>query len=228
MTDWRAVQQRLKMLGFDPGPIDGIRGPKTDAAIVAFKKSIGFRARPYFGPLTEAALWQGADHDLIDQTALPWLDIARGVMGLHERRDTARLRQWFDRSVSWIDPREIPWCGAFVATCLRQWRPDVKIPENPLGARNWQSFGMATGPQLGAILVFWRGSRSGWKGHVGFYWGEDDTHYHVLGGNQSNAVTITRVSRHRLLGARWPAGYGQPKKIVRLSPSGAPVTTNEA
>ena len=56
MTDWRAVQQRLRALGFDSGPIDGIRGPKTDAAITAFKKSIGFRARPYFGPLTEQAL----------------------------------------------------------------------------------------------------------------------------------------------------------------------------
>lgn len=224
--DWRRVQSRLAELGFAPGPIDGIRGPKTDAAIVAFKKSIGFRPRPYFGPLTEQALFSGGGQ--VARTGLPWLDAARSVMDLHEQRNTARLRQWFDRSIAWIDPREIPWCGAFVATCYRQWDSSITLPENPLGARNWNGFGIATGPQLGACLVFWRGSPSGWKGHVGFYWGEDDEYFHVLGGNQSNAVTITRIDKGRLLGARWPAGHPQPRKIIHLSPSGVPVTTNEA
>lgn len=224
--DWRRVQSRLAELGFDPGPIDGLRGPKTDAALVAFKKSIGFRARPYFGPLTEKALFAGGG--AVAHTGLPWLDVARSVMDLHEQRDTARLRQWFDRSVSWIDPREVPWCGAFVATCFRQWSPRINLPENPLGARNWLNFGAQTGPQLGACLVFWRGSPAGWKGHVGFYWGEDADCFHVLGGNQSNAVTITRVSKDRLLGARWPLHHPQLRKIIHLTPSGVPLTTNEA
>lgn len=233
MTDWRKVQQRLDALGFDPGPIDGIRGPKTDAAIVKFKKSIGFRARPYFGPLTKEALFErGTDEaELVPASQagdIPWLDIARSVMDLHEHRDTSRLRDWFDRSVAWIDPREIPWCGAFVATCYRQWRPDIALPDNPLGARNWRKFGVEVRPQLGACLVFWRGSRAGWKGHVGLYYGEDDTHFHVLGGNQANAVTVTRVARRRLLGARWPRGSTAPGKIIHLSPGGAPITTNEA
>jgi N-acetylmuramoyl-L-alanine amidase len=32
------IQMRLKNLGFDPGPIDGIFGPRTEAAIRAFQK----------------------------------------------------------------------------------------------------------------------------------------------------------------------------------------------
>jgi peptidoglycan hydrolase-like protein with peptidoglycan-binding domain len=56
--DWKRVQRRLTELGFDPGPHDGIRGPKTDAALVAFKRSIGLRARPYLGPVTMAALFE--------------------------------------------------------------------------------------------------------------------------------------------------------------------------
>jgi hypothetical protein len=29
----------------------------------------------------------------------------------------------------------------------------------------------------------------------------------LLGGNQSNAITIARIGKSRLLGARWPAAY---------------------
>ncbi len=223
MTDWKAVQSRLKQLGFDPGPIDGIRGPRTDAAIVAFKRSIGFRARPYYGPLTAEALMGTRN-----ETALPWMAEAERMRGLHEQRNTAALRAWFDRSVAWIDPREIPWCGAFVASCFRQWRPAILLPENPLGARNWSRFGKASAPVFGSVLVFWRGSPSGWQGHVGFYHAEDDTHFHVLGGNQSNAVTVTRVAKTRFLESRWPAGQSVTGKRILVSPAGIPITTNEA
>lgn len=226
-TDWRLVQQRLGRLGFDPGPIDGLRGPRTDAAIVAFKRSVGLRARPYFGPITKAAL-RGAQTPLDPAQSLPWMIEAGHVRGLHEARDTSALRAWFDRSLSWIDPRDIPWCGAFVATCFRQWKPDIGLPENPLGARNWQYFGDGCLPVFGSVLVFWRGSKAGWKGHVGFYHGEDDSHFHVLGGNQSNAVNLTRVAKNRLLAARWPAGHPITGKIIHLSPAGVPVTSNEA
>jgi uncharacterized protein (TIGR02594 family) len=87
---------------------------------------------------------------------------------------------------------------------------DEPLPANPLGARNWMNFGVDCDPQLGAILVFWRGSKNGWKGHVGFYHGEDSGHYHVLGGNQSNSVNVMKLTRSRLLGARWPVTAGQP------------------
>ncbi|MBT7510493.1 MAG: hypothetical protein HN650_08785 [Rhodospirillaceae bacterium] len=73
------------------------------------------------------------------------------------------------------------------------------------GARQWQKFGAPAMPTPGAILVFWRGSRDGWKGHVGFYAGEEADAYHVLGGNQGNSVSIARMRRDRLLEARWPA-----------------------
>ena len=60
------------------------------------------------------------------------------------------------------------------------------------------------------MLVFERGS----GGHVGFAVGQDDTHFFVLGGNQSDAVTIARVAKSRLLGARWPATF--PPRLQRL------------
>lgn len=222
--DMRAVQRRLNELGFNPGKVDGVRGPKTDAAIVAFKRSIGLWPRPYIGPLTYRALMEAR----APNADLPWMAEAARVRGLHEARDYKRLRGWFDKSVSWIDPRDIPWCGAFVATCLRLWEPTIGLPANPLGARNWREFGQPCAPQFGAIMVFWRGSPRGWKGHVGFYHGEDSTHYHILGGNQSNAVTVTRVAKRRLLGARWPNKFPMTGKRIRVAADGVPITTNEA
>lgn len=225
--DWKQIQAKLKTLGFYSGKIDGLRGPLTDQAIVAFKKSVGFVARAYYGPLTHEALMGQADKAPV-QEGPPWYLEALRMKGLHERADNSTLKTWFDKSVAWIDPREIPWCGAFVATCQRKAIPNTDLPVNPLGARQWGAYGVEASPCLGSILTFWRGSPSGWQGHVAYYVGEDPTHYHVLGGNQSNAVNIMRIARNRLLQSRWPKGVAVTTNPVLLSPSGVPVSINEA
>ncbi len=46
--------------------------------------------------------------------------------------------------------------------------------------------------------------------HVGLYAGEDDTHYNVLGGNQSNSVSVARIEKSRLVAIRWPKTGGEP------------------
>jgi uncharacterized protein (TIGR02594 family) len=97
---------------------------------------------------------------------------------------------------------DIPWCGLFAAiVCYRRVRNPAEVPASPLWARNWLRYGLATKvPALGDILVFSRGS----GGHVGFYVAEDRTAYHVLGGNQGNRVSVMRLAKSRLLGARRP------------------------
>ncbi len=65
-------------------------------------------------------------------------------------------------------------------------------------------------PVIGAVLIFERGS----GGHVGFALGQDETNFFLLGGNQSDAVTIARVAKYRLLGARWPSTF--PPRLQRL------------
>ena len=79
-------------------------------------------------------------------------------------------------------------------------------------------------PITGAVLIFERNS----GGHVGFAVGQDDTHFYVLGGNQSDAVTITRVAKSRLLGARWPATVPPcPQRLPTMKPGEFLSTTNE-
>jgi cell wall-associated NlpC family hydrolase len=79
---------------------------------------------------------------------------------------------------------------------------------------------------LGDVLVF---KRQG-GGHVGLYVGEDKDAYHVLGGNQSDSVSITRILKDRLHAARrctWKTAQPANVRRVFLSGSGA-VSQNEA
>lgn len=95
---------------------------------------------------------------------------------------------------------------------------------NPYWARNWFLFGQAVQPINGAVLIFQRSS----GGHVGFAVGQDDTHFYVLGGNQSDAITIARIAKSRLLGARWPATIPPGQlRLPTMKPGAFLVTTNE-
>jgi len=49
----RAVQAKLNEEGFDPGPADGLMGPKTKAAIKAFQSSKGI---PIDGKISDSLL----------------------------------------------------------------------------------------------------------------------------------------------------------------------------
>jgi peptidoglycan hydrolase-like protein with peptidoglycan-binding domain len=55
-TTVREAQQALKDKGFDPGPADGINGPKTRAAIRDFQKQQNLNADGRLGPQTLGVL----------------------------------------------------------------------------------------------------------------------------------------------------------------------------
>lgn len=234
------VQRRLATLGFDPGPVDGIRGRKTIAAVKAFQRSRRIAADGIVGQVTLGELFAdpmgkkpkpvGKPETAPDYA--PWMDLARRKQGLHERRDNSALRTFLKLGKGTIgDPAKIPWCGDFVETCIAVTLPDEPLPSNPYAAINWLKFGREVKPQTGAILVFWRGSPSNWQGHVGFCVGEDATHFHVLGGNQSNAVTVSRIAKSRLRphGARWPSTAMPPNGTIVVGDGrGLAETVNEA
>lgn len=104
----------------------------------------------------------------------------------------------------------IPWCGLFMAVVAK--RAGKDLPASPLWARNWLRFWDACEPELGCVLVFERGQ----GGHVGLYVGEDLTHYHVLGGNQSDQVSIARINKGRLLGACAQYKFAKPPNVRRI------------
>ena len=118
----------------------------------------------------------------------------------------------------------IPWCGLFMAVVAK--RAGKEPPKHPLWALSWSAFGArSSAPALGDVLVF---TRSG-GGHVGLYVGEDASAFHVLGGNQSDRVCITRIAKARLYVARRPLYRVQPANVrpIHLEATGA-LSLNEA
>lgn len=123
---------------------------------------------------------------------------------------------------------EIAWCGLFVAIVCKHSNVETGItPKEALWALNWNKFGTKqTIAMLGDILTF---KRNG-GGHVGIYVGEDDTCYHVLGGNQSNMVCITRIEKTRCAGIRrtaWKIAQPQSVRSIAVNSNGF-ISKNEA
>src|SRR4051812_25742903 len=58
----RDVQRRLTRLGYRPGPLDGLFGPRTEAATRWFQYKHGLRSTGRVGRLTLAALYARAEH----------------------------------------------------------------------------------------------------------------------------------------------------------------------
>lgn len=106
----------------------------------------------------------------------------------------------------------IPWCGLWMAHVAR--RAGKPVPRLFMAAREWGSWGnpVVGPPKLGDTLVF---TRQG-GGHVGLYAGEDESAFHVLGGNQSDSVCVTRILKTRLLVARNLYNIGQPPNCRRI------------
>ncbi|MGE7367917.1 TIGR02594 family protein [Neorhizobium sp. NPDC001467] len=224
-TTLQEAQRRLIALGYNLGPAgaDGYPGRFTTAAVTRFQKDKGLDIQfpGTIGPKTLEAL-HGSER--VKPVELPWIAEARKLLGLHEVRDAKKL----DKALR-LDTSEIAWCGAFVGMCVATALPSEPMIANPLGSRNWLKFGHSIGsPQVGAVAVFWRGSKDGWQGHVGFVVGHDKTHLHILGGNQSDKVSVSRIAKDRLLGYRWPTTQPLPTGTLPMTTINASITTNEA
>lgn len=203
------IQKALAELGFNPGQIDGVWGRRTETAVREFQKSRNLVVDGIVGPATSEKLFGKPLKTKPGQNpALVWLQEARRLMGTKEvpgLKSNPKILDWAkDLDIAYKGD-DVPWCGLFVAHCIGGTLQQEPLPNVPLLARAWRKFGGPTTPRLGAIMVFWRGSIDASTGHVGFYAGETDASYVILGGNQSDSVSLAKLSKKRLLEARWPA-----------------------
>ena len=227
------IQTELARLGYRPGPLDGVWGRQTAHAVREFQKDNNLEIDGIVGPQTLAALAAAAGRtaDIGNPPAVWYAEAARQY-GTKEQPGPASSRtilQWAgDRGIPYKSD-DIPWCGLFVAHCIGSTLDREPLPGAPLRARAWERFGIFTQPTKGAVLVFWRKSLQSGLGHVGFYAGEDDTAFCVLGGNQSDSVSLAWIAKNRLLTARWPTTVAPiVAKPVRLARGNATLSIQEA
>ena len=99
-------------------------------------------------------------------------------------------------------PDEVPWCSAFVNRIA--WL--LRLPRSKsAAARSWLEVGVPVAldaAQVGDVVVLWRGDPTSESGHVGLYAGHDKTSVQILGGNQSNGVSVAPYPLDRVLGVR--------------------------
>lgn len=165
-------------------------------------------------------------------TGPAWLDVARRYIGTREikgPKHNKHILDWWAKLGAPFRDDETPWCGAFVGGVLAE--AGIKPQPGGASARAWLNFGKKLDkPAVGAVVVFWRGSPSGWSGHVGFVVGKDRKgNIMVLGGNQGDAVNIKPFSKTRVLGYRWPGIWPKQERFtLPIYRSDGAVSTNEA
>lgn len=135
----------------------------------------------------------------------PWLVVARAQLGVEETPgpgDNPRVVAYLKSTTlprDLAEQDETPWCAAFVNWCLEA---AGYAAADSARARDWLSWGRAVSPpRLGAVTVF---SRDG-GGHAAFFIRQDGSSIYVLGGNQSDRVSIAPYPLSRLLGYRMPS-----------------------
>ncbi len=230
----RAIQTRLKGLGYYQGFLDGKYGPMMSMAVSQFKGDNGYVARDLIGEGTLFKLFDPAIKSKPAPKSVAgeplWITEAKQLVGTTEVAGSANnpvIMGWAKDLDQWYPGDDIPWCGLFVAHCMAYGSPDTPQNFNRLGARAWLNYGGEASKMYGVIAIFWRTHKTqSSNGHVGFLVGEDADTYHILGGNQSNTVNVTRVSKSRLLGFRAPAGYTGSTSLKSVTT--AQLSTNEA
>lgn len=225
----KELQLRLMAAGFDVGPdgADGKVGRNTTNAVARFQKSQGLQVKwpGTIGPMTIAALNTiELAHALDDVAVIPehtafapvWLTQAKKWIGQTEipgAKSNPQILAWGKAAEDWYMNDDTPWCGAFVHGTLAASLPSEPLPADPLYALNWRTWGRGLDkPAFGCIAVF---SRTG-GGHVGYYVGETDDAWAILGGNQSNQVRISLIKKKsdlKLAALRWPQSANVPCEL---------------
>jgi uncharacterized protein (TIGR02594 family) len=212
---WKAIQSAVGATA------DGIPGRRTAEAVAA-KLGLSWKVKP-----------AGDQESALDapKPEPSWMKRARSHVGEAEikgPRHNSKIVGWWDDIKASFRDDETPWCAGFVGAMLEQ--SGYKSTRSA-AARSYMNWGRALSkPRQGCVVVFWRGSKSGWSGHVGFLAGiGSDGSLYVLGGNQSDQVSVAKFSQSRLLGYRWPEPGPEVLKypVRRLDRAGR-FSTNEA
>jgi len=155
-----------------------------------------------------------------------WYSAATAEIGFHETGNNQGIERYI--ALAHCGAAGDPWCAIFANAMLESAGIAGTRSAASQSFRSHPGFVPLTGPALGAIVVFWRGSKDSGLGHVGFYAGEDAAHIWTLGGNENDAVRIEALPKDSatfgLVGYFWPKSAALPV-IGPLAPPSGQVAT---
>lgn len=139
-------------------------------------------------------------------------ELAERFIGIKETpglMDTPLVLAMLRLDAAWPAHDEVPWCSAFANFICHL----LRLPRSKsLSARSWLSVGHVTDlrdAQAGFdVVILSRGSNAPGPdvldapGHVGFYAGREGDRVYLLGGNQSDSVSVAPFASSRVLGVR--------------------------
>lgn len=201
------VQERLNAHGSSIA-VDGVFGGSTRSALLEFQKRRKIKQSGVADARTVSALRSvpggRAQVTVPEEGMPPWMAELYRRKGLNEVRDKAALVRFLSFGKLLGDPARLPWCGDAIESAMVKSLPNEPVPNNPFWAQGWAEFGIdAGGPKVGAIgVIRW----SPKAGHVGIVAGYDSARRKVmlLGGNQSNAITLSWFPESKFIAFRWP------------------------
>ena len=142
---------------------------------------------------------------------LAWMIEAKKHVGLREivgKQHNKTILGWIKGLGGWFTDDETPWCGTFVAHCLKT--AGVKYPKHWYRALDYVNYGSKLAkPAYGCVAIK---TRKG-GGHVCFVVGRDQETKKLvcLGGNQGNAVSYALYSDSDFQEFRW---YGKTSRAA--------------
>ena len=156
--------------------------------------------------------------------------IARSYLGLSEIGATNKhptIDAWAKSlSGKWLIGQ--PWCGTFCAQVFKEAGLSAKVPKDFFRAKEWEKAGTKLDkPAYGCVVTF---KRDGGY-HVGFVVGKTKTGMlKVLGGNQSDGVSIAAFDPKRVTSYRWVSSGSVPYEHRYDLPvlAAGRISTNEA
>jgi uncharacterized protein (TIGR02594 family) len=158
------------------------------------------------------------------EQAPPWLIAARKEIGKREQPENRGpvVQRYID--LAHCGEQGEPWCADFTNAMLEQVGVKGTRSASSQSFRHSPDFVQLAAPALGAIVVYWRGSKGSGLGHVGFVTGIDiHGNIKTLGGNQGDMVKEEYLNPHGahfgLQGFYWPKSVPLPTdKLVAQAP----------
>lgn len=226
----KIVQQALKDKGFDPGPIDGVFGKQTLAAVQALQKSKGSAGSGVIGERTLG--WLGLEIKKSDQPVNPAYVEAKKYLGKGEH-DKAFVK-WLSSkwplvklNLKTIVGASAAWCALFVAVMNSETGLEYISKYGGL-ARVQGQIGVTIDykkdgiPQGAVVHINAKSCKSGSGNHITF---SDSActaktvntrgaTFQGLGGNQSNVVKSSTYSISKICRVSWPKEIALPSPVV--------------